>query len=90
MGAAGANFHRDVVDRAGWGPASAVVADLWARGRRKEAAAAVPTALVSELALIGPPGRVRDRLAAWEETVVTTILLQGAPGDVRRLVEAVG
>ena len=86
MGAAGANFHREAIDRLGWSGATATVAELWAAGRRGEAAAAVPTDLVRELALVGPPGAVRERLAAWEETVVTSLLLQGTPGDLRRFV----
>ena len=39
--------------------------------------AAVPTRLVEEIALIGPPEKIRDELAAWEESVVTTMLVQG-------------
>ena len=89
MGAAGANYHREMVDRLGWTGATATVAELWAAGRRAEAAAAVPTDLVRAVALVGPAGAIRDRLAAWEETVATTVLLQGSPRDLLRFVELV-
>lgn len=89
MGAAGANYHREMVDRLGWADATATVAELWAAGRRAEAAAAVPTDLVRAVALVGPPAAIRDRLAAWEETVATTVLLQGLPQDLRRFVTLV-
>lgn len=77
MGASTANFHREMIERLGHVEACGTVADLWAQGRRDEAAAAVPTAMVQDVALVGPPSAIADRLAAWEETVVTTILVQG-------------
>ena len=34
---------------------------------RDEAVAAVPDEYVDEVALVGPPDRIRDRLQAWKE-----------------------
>ena len=82
MGASTANFHREMIERLGFADACARVADLYGEGRRAEAAAAVPTALVQQIALVGPPAAIRDRLAAWEGTVATTLLVQG---DLRAL-----
>lgn len=77
MGARTANFHREMVERLGYEDACEQIADLYAQGRRDEAAAAVPTELVEEVALVGPREAIRERLAAWEPTVVTTMLVQG-------------
>lgn len=82
MGSSRSNFHREMLERLGHVEACAEVARLFATGRRAEAAAAVPTALVQDIALVGPAAAVRDRLAEWEETAVTSILV---PGDARTL-----
>lgn len=87
MGAGTANFHRDMIERLGHVDACARVAALWSEGRRAEAAAAVPTGLVQDIALVGPPEAVRDRLAAWEETVVTTVLVQGDARTLERVAD---
>lgn len=90
MGASSANFHRDMVERLGYVRECETVAGLFAEGRRAEAAAAVPTALVQDIALVGPPAAVRDRLAAWEDTVVTSILVQGDAAALRAVADLLG
>jgi F420-dependent oxidoreductase-like protein len=87
MGASTANFHRDMVERLGYVRECETVAALYAEGRRAEAAAAVPTSLVQDIALVGPPAAIRDRLAAWRETVVTSVLVQGDLTALRTLAE---
>lgn len=87
MGAKGANFHRDVVDRMGYGPECDTIQELYLAGRKDEAIAAVPTRLVEEIALVGPAAKIRDDLARWEESVVTTILVQGDVRTVRGVAE---
>lgn len=77
MGAPGANAHRAMLERLGYGEECDRVAELFRAGRRAEAAAAVPTELVQDVALVGPLSAVRSRLALWDETVVTTVLVQG-------------
>ncbi|MEV0616404.1 LLM class F420-dependent oxidoreductase [Nonomuraea sp. NPDC050404] len=44
-------------------------------GRRAEAIAAVPDALLDEVALLGPLPRIIDRLAAWKESRAGTLAL---------------
>jgi alkanesulfonate monooxygenase SsuD/methylene tetrahydromethanopterin reductase-like flavin-dependent oxidoreductase (luciferase family) len=83
MGARAANFHADVAMRMGFEADVRKVQELYLAGRKDEAAAAVPLALIDELALIGPPDRVRDRLAAWEDSIVTTLLISGPPETLR-------
>lgn len=90
MGAKGANFHRDVVDRMGYGPECDTIQELYLAGRKDEAIAAVPTRLVEEIALVGPAAKIRDDLARWEESVVTTILVQGDVRTVRGMAELLG
>jgi len=51
------------------------VQDHFLAGRRAEAMAAVPDALVDEVALVGSRERVRDRLAAWKASPVGTLCL---------------
>ena len=89
MGARSANFHADVAARIGYEDEVAAVQELYLAGRKDDAAAAIPLALIDELALIGPPDRVRDRLAAWEESVVTTLLISGPPETLRTAAELV-
>ena len=54
-----------------------------------QAIAAVPTKLVEEIALIGPPEKIRDELGAWEESVVTTMLVQGPAFALRTIRDVV-
>jgi F420-dependent oxidoreductase-like protein len=89
MGAKGANFHRDVIDRLGYSDACDRIQELYLAGRKSEAIAAVPTRLVEEVALIGPPEKIRDELQAWEESVVTTLLVQGPAFALRTIRDVV-
>ena len=84
MGAREVNFHFDVFCRMGYQGEAVKIQQLYLEGRKEEAAAAVPTAMVEEICLIGPREKIRDDLEAWEESVVTTMLL-GASVDTMRL-----
>jgi len=90
MGAREANFHRNVIDRLGYADDCDRIQGLFLEGRKDEAIAAVPTRLVEEIALIGPPEKIRDELAAWEESVVTTLLVQGRAETLRLIAELLG
>jgi F420-dependent oxidoreductase-like protein len=79
MGAKGANFHYEVLARMGWESVCGRIQDLYLEGRKKEAAAAIPVEMVSDVALIGPVGRIRDELEKWNESVVTTLAISGPP-----------
>ena len=89
MGAKGANFHRNVIDRLGYSDDCDRIQELYLAGRKAEAIAAVPTRLVEEIALIGPPEKIRDELQAWEESVVTTMLVQGPAFALRTIRDVV-
>ena len=49
---------------------------------KAEAAAAVPTRLVEQIALIGPADKIRHDLEAWRESLVTTLLVGGDPATI--------
>lgn len=67
MGPKGRNFYFDYVSRMGHGDAAVRIQELFLDGQRAAAAAAVPAALIDEVALVGPAARIRERLGAWKE-----------------------
>jgi len=77
MGARDANFHFEVFARMGYESQCTTIQDLYLDGHKAEAIAAVPTALVEDVALIGPLAKVIDEAARWRETVITTALVSG-------------
>lgn len=87
MGAPGANFHRDALDRLGYAEACDEIAAHYLAGRRAEAAAAVPLELVQDVALVGPPDVVRAQLPSWRSTAVTTLLVQTDPRTLPAVAE---
>ncbi len=75
MGAPGRNFYNSLVARYGYEAEAARIQELYLGGKKLEAIAAVPDALVDEVALIGPRERIAERLEAWRESGVTTLLV---------------
>jgi alkanesulfonate monooxygenase SsuD/methylene tetrahydromethanopterin reductase-like flavin-dependent oxidoreductase (luciferase family) len=75
MGARGKNFYNDLVSSYGFEAEAREIQDLFLDGKQRDAAAAVPDALIDEMALVGPPERIKDRLAAWRDSGATTILV---------------
>ena len=67
MGAREKNFYNDLAKRLGYEEAAVRIQDLFLDGKKAEAAAAVPDALVDAVHLIGPKERIRERLGAWKE-----------------------
>jgi len=90
MGARSRNFYNDLAKRMGYAAEAARIQELYLAGRRKEAEAAVPDALIDETSLIGPRERIRDRLDAWRELArdhrVGSLVLAGADRQAMRLV----
>jgi len=90
MGARSKNFYNDFTKRLGYEAAAVKIQELFLGGRRKEAEAAVPDALIDEISLIGPKERIRDRLEAWKEVAkdgrVGSLLLAGATPETLRVV----
>jgi F420-dependent oxidoreductase-like protein len=74
MGARGANFYNALVRRYGYEAEAERIQDLYLVGKQREAIAAVPDALVDEVALVGSRERIAHRLAAWRESGATTLI----------------
>ncbi len=87
MGARDANFHYDVFARLGYEEACARVQDLYLEGRKAEASAAVPTALVEDVALIGPRSKIADEARQWRSTVITTAVVTGPSSQFETILE---
>jgi F420-dependent oxidoreductase-like protein len=73
MGSRERNFYNQLVQRYGFEDAASSVQDLYLEGRRDEAMAALPDALIDLVSLCGPADRVRERLAAYREAGVGTL-----------------
>jgi hypothetical protein len=74
MGARGKNFYNELVSRYGYEADAKRIQDLYLGGKKDEAAAAVPDALVDEVALCGPKERIRERLPRWKSSGITTLI----------------
>ena len=93
MGAQNRNFYNDLTRRIGYEAAAAEIQQHFLAGRRNEAAAAVPDALIDEISLVGPPDRIRYRLQAWKDLArqnwVGSLVLVGADiAAMRAIAEA--
>ena len=91
MGAREKNFYNDLVRLYGYEREAAQIQDLYLTGRKKEAEALVPAALLESLTLIGSEGYVKDRIAALRGAGVTILDVQPIGpdplGDVARVKE---
>jgi F420-dependent oxidoreductase-like protein len=75
MGARGVNFHHEVFARMGYEAAANIIQDHYLAGDKAAAIAAVPTAMVEDVALIGPWAKIADELQQWQQTILTTFLV---------------
>ncbi len=88
MGAKGVNFHYNTFARMGFEAECARIQELYLAGRKDEAAAAIPLAMVERVALVGPAEKIRDDLAPWRSSVLTTMLISGTPETLRVVAHA--
>jgi alkanesulfonate monooxygenase SsuD/methylene tetrahydromethanopterin reductase-like flavin-dependent oxidoreductase (luciferase family) len=91
MGARNKNFYNDLARRLGFEEAAKRIQDLYLDGKKAEATAAVPDALVDAVHLVGPPARIKERLQAWKEAGkkgwVDTLQVGGSPDALELLAE---
>jgi len=87
MGARGKNFYNDIATTYGFGAEAKVVQDLYLDGKKKEAEAALPAALLDGLVLAGSPAAIADRVAAYRDAGVTYLEITPHGGDPVRTVE---
>ena len=90
MGAKGANFHFEVFARMGWEAEATRIQELYLAGRKDEAAASVPLAMVEDVALVGPVDKIRDEVQRWKETCITTMLVSGPASALPFYAELLG
>lgn len=88
MGAKGRNFYHDLVARYGYEEVADTAQDHYLAGRKADAVAAIPDALVDELTLVGPRERIRDRLEAWQASRVGTLAVGTADPDLLEALQA--
>jgi F420-dependent oxidoreductase-like protein len=85
MGAKGKNFYTRLAERYGYADAAETIQDLYLAGKKNEAIAAVPDALVDEVALVGDRARIADRVDAFRDCGVGTLILQARQPEALRL-----
>jgi len=86
MGARDKNFYNTIAQKYGYEAEAALVQDLYLDGKKDEAAAAVPPAMLAGTNLVGPAGQVKERIAAYQEAGVTHLQIMPI-GDATRTVE---
>ena len=74
MGARGKNFYNDLACRYGYEAAAHEIQDLYLEGRKLDAIAAVPDALVDEVALCGPKERIAELVEPWKASRATSLI----------------
>jgi F420-dependent oxidoreductase-like protein len=73
MGSRKQNFYNNLVCRYGFEAEAKVIQDLYLEGKREEAMAAIPDALIDTVSLCGPKDVVRERLAVYRDAGVGTL-----------------
>jgi F420-dependent oxidoreductase-like protein len=75
MGSREKNFYNALVRRYGFEDAAREVQDLYLEGKREEAMAALPDALIDKVTLCGSRDVVRERLQVFRDSGVTTLMV---------------
>jgi F420-dependent oxidoreductase-like protein len=73
MGSREKNFYNALVQRYGFEKEAKEVQDLYLEGKKEEAMAALPDALIDTVSLCGPRDVVRERLAVYRDAGVGTL-----------------
>jgi F420-dependent oxidoreductase-like protein len=89
MGARDANFHNEVFVRMGYEAAAKKIQDHYLAGDKKAAIAAVPTAMVEDVALIGPWSKIAAEMESWRGTLLKTFAVQTDPRHYERVAKLV-
>jgi F420-dependent oxidoreductase-like protein len=87
MGARDKNFYNTIARRYGYVDEATEIQDLYLSGRKEEAAAAVPRALLAGTNLVGPESYVAERIAAYREAGVTHLSVNPVGPDPVKTIE---
>lgn len=85
MGARSKNFYNTYVRNLGYEESATKIQDLYLAGKKDEAQAVVPDRLVDEVALVGPPERIREQLEEWKASPVPTMLINTSQPEALRV-----
>ena len=83
MGSRAKNFYNETVRRYGFEAEAKTIQDLYLEGRKRDAFAAVPDALVDAVALAGPPARIRERIQACAAAGATLLIVHVEAADAQ-------
>ena len=86
MGAKDKNFYNEYIRSVGFEADALRIQSLFLDGKREQAIAAVPDALVDALHLVGTPDRIRDRFAAWKSLPIGTLIVGARQPEAVRLI----
>jgi F420-dependent oxidoreductase-like protein len=75
MGSREKNFYNALVRRYGFDDAAQEIQDLYLDGKKEEAAAAIPPALIDQVSICGPRERVKERLEVYRDAGVGTLIV---------------
>jgi F420-dependent oxidoreductase-like protein len=73
MGSRKQNFYNNLVCRYGFEAEAKVIQDFYLEGKREEAMAAIPDALIDTVSLCGPKDVVRERISVYRDAGVGTL-----------------
>ena len=76
MGSATTNFYNDAFKRAGFADDAVAIQQLWLQGKREEAAARVPDAMVTQFGALGTSAMVLERLKKYKTAGVDSLSLR--------------
>ena len=90
MGSATTNFYNEAYRRGGFEDAALEVQQLWLKGRRDEAAARVPDAMVLQTSMLGGDAAVRERIRRYRDAGVTTLRIDPMGDDAHARLDTLG
>ncbi len=76
MGSKQTNFYNEAFQRAGYQDDALAIQALWKEGKREEAAARVPDAMITEFQAVGTPDMVRERFEKYQSVGVNSISIR--------------
>lgn len=76
MGSKQTNFYNEAFQRSGYQEDALAIQALWKQGKRDEAAARVPDAMITQFQAIGTPEMVRERFLKYQSVGVNSISLR--------------
>jgi hypothetical protein len=73
MGSRDKNFYNQLMCRYGFEEDAKKIQDLYLDGRKDEAMAAIPDAMIDTVTICGPKEHVRERITAYRDAGVDTL-----------------